>query len=164
MCQEKEGEQVIKCFITASKLNKQSFTLVELIIVVIIVGILASLGLTQYNLVVERSRTTEAKARIGVMRNLACAYYFEHGSFDALQGDDVGAESGCNANSYYWFRLGTPGSDYIRLVAERCTSGGKPPNASLKYYYFLQYYPGTGQSKWCCFDADNAACFGLPHC
>ncbi|MDD5130223.1 MAG: prepilin-type N-terminal cleavage/methylation domain-containing protein, partial [Candidatus Omnitrophica bacterium] len=44
---------------------KKGFTLVELIIVVIIVGILASIGLTQYNKVVEKSRAAEARMILG---------------------------------------------------------------------------------------------------
>ena len=50
---------------------KKAFTLIEIIIVIIIVGILAALGISQYSIIVERGRITEAKTRLGTMRQLA---------------------------------------------------------------------------------------------
>jgi Tfp pilus assembly protein PilE len=136
--------------------------LVELIIVIIIVGILASLGLTQYNLVVEKSRTAEAKVRIGTMRNFAYQYYLENGSLDGMERADVGVDNTCSSTDFYRYDVSNT-SSYANLVAARCTSGGKAPNASKLYFYYLVYYPGTGQSSWHCYYAvDNSPCFGLP--
>lgn len=46
---------------------KKGFTLLELIVVIIIIGILATLGFTQYTKVVEKGRTAEAKSVLGRM-------------------------------------------------------------------------------------------------
>ena len=62
----------------------RSFTLLELIIVIIIIGILAVLGFTQYGRMVERSRGAEAKAILGDIRKLAYAYRMEHGNLGGL--------------------------------------------------------------------------------
>jgi prepilin-type N-terminal cleavage/methylation domain-containing protein len=140
----------------------KSFTLVELIIVVIIVGILASLGLTQYNLVVEKSRLAEAKIRLGTMRHLAYEYYLNGGALASIQDSDVDGYRSCTTNSYYQYFVGSSSSAYVRLQCLRCTSGGKVPNASRAYYFTLQFYPATGQSDWHCRYADDASsCFGL---
>jgi Tfp pilus assembly protein PilE len=138
--------------------------LVELIIVIIIVGILASLGLTQYNEVVEKSRTTEAKVRIGTMRTFVYQYYLENGSLDELTSADVGADNTCHSTDYYRYHVGNEStSTYARLGAARCTSGGKAPNVSKWYYFYLIYYPATGQSNWHCYYADDGSpCFGMP--
>jgi len=142
----------------------RSFTLVELIIVVIIVGILASLGLTQYNLVVEKSRLAEAKVRIGTMRQLAYSYYLENGTVTGMQDADVGADNTCSSTGFYAYDRANHGSGtYARLGATRCTSGGKTPNASKQYYYYMHFWPGTGQIIWSChYTDDNSSCFGLP--
>jgi prepilin-type N-terminal cleavage/methylation domain-containing protein len=145
-------------------LNKiRSFTLVELIIVVIIVGILASLGLTQYSLVVEKARLAEAKTHIGVMRNLAYEYYLNNGDMSAITSADVGAENTCVSTDFYRYGVGSKASTWANLVAVRCSNGGKAPNAtaSLQYVYYLRFYPGTGQNDWHCYYPDNSPCFGL---
>ena len=49
--------------------RKKGFTLLEIIIVVIIVGVLASLALPRLFSTVEYSRSTEALAAIGSMRS-----------------------------------------------------------------------------------------------
>lgn len=53
-------------------MNK-GFTLLELIIVIIIVGILATLGFVQYASVIERGRFAEARANLGTLRQLQVA-------------------------------------------------------------------------------------------
>jgi prepilin-type N-terminal cleavage/methylation domain-containing protein len=139
----------------------KSFTLVELIIVVIIVGILASLGLTQYSLVVEKARLAEAKVRIGVMRNLAYEYYLNNGVMTGIQNADLGVDGNCSTSSYYKYWI-NPWATGLNLAAQRCTSGGKAPNASRGYTFFMGYYPGTGQSTWDCYYDDTlTSCFGL---
>jgi type IV pilus assembly protein PilA len=146
------------------KLNSsnKSFTLVELIIVVIIVGILAAVGLTQYNLVIEKMRTAEAKTRIGVMRNLAYQYYQENGTVVGIQDADVGVVgSDCSSTDFYRYWV-YEGGGAFGLVALRCTSDGKTPNATRAYTYFMHFYPATGQTDWHCYYVDDVSpCFGL---
>ena len=151
-----------RSFITTTNHSNKSFTLVELIIVVIIVGILASLGLTQYSLMVEKSRTAEAKVRIGVMRQLAHEYYFNNGVMTSMQNADAGVDRTCTSDNFYNYWV-SPTAAYVSLVADRCTSGGKSPNVSRTYRFQMVYYPATGDSTWYCrYMNDNSPCFGLP--
>jgi prepilin-type N-terminal cleavage/methylation domain-containing protein len=130
--------------------TEQAFTLVELIIVVIIVGILASLGLTQYNMTVEKSRTAEAKVRVGVMRNLAYEYYLEKGTLATITNADVDGTS-CSSNSYYSYGVYGAASVSVRLDAYRCTSGGKQPNATRPYQMGYRFYADNSASDyWFC--------------
>jgi prepilin-type N-terminal cleavage/methylation domain-containing protein len=141
----------------------KSFTLVELIIVVIIVGILASLGLTQYSQIVEKSRLAEAKVRIGVMRNLAYEYYLNGGDMSTMTNVDVGEGGSCTTANFYRYWISSWNSTEVNLVADRCTSGGKAPDTSRRYLFFLEFYPSTGSSRWHCYYTDNTSpCFGFP--
>jgi prepilin-type N-terminal cleavage/methylation domain-containing protein len=126
----------------------RSFTLVELIIVVIIVGILASLGLTQYSALVEKSRLAEAKVRLGVMRNLAYEYYLNNGNMSAITNADVGVTNTCTSTDFYRYYIVDVAAASLNMIAFRCTSGGKAPNASTAYYYYMHYVPSTGESRW----------------
>ena len=143
--------------------NKRAFTLVELIIVVIIVGILASLGLTQYNLMVEKSRLAEAKVRIGVMRDLAYSYYLENGTLTGMENAHVGVDNTCSSSDFFAYTVSLNDGVSANLSAWRCTSGGKSPNVSREYRFRLSFYPATGQSVWHCYYAnDGSPCFGFP--
>jgi len=101
--------------------------------------------MTQYTLIVEKARTAEARVRIGVMRQLAYQYYLENGSLTGIQYADVGVDNTCASTDFYRYYVNNY-TTYANLAAYRCTSGGKTPNASRAYYYYLQFYPGTGQS------------------
>ncbi|MFA5304716.1 MAG: prepilin-type N-terminal cleavage/methylation domain-containing protein [Candidatus Omnitrophota bacterium] len=57
---------------------KKGFTLMELIIVVIIIGILAMIGLPQFFNVAERGRSSEAASILGAIRSAQLRYYAEH--------------------------------------------------------------------------------------
>ena len=145
------------------KSSSRSFTLIELIVVIIIVGILAAIGISQYSNLVEKSRLAEAKVHIGVMRNLAYQYYLEKGSLITMQYADVGDNNTCASTDFYryWIDYFGPG---VNLEAVRCTSGGKTPNASRGYIYYMHYYPGAVQSDWHCYYTDDSSpCFGLPN-
>ena len=80
-----------------------------------------------------------------------------------MQNADVGVDSICASTDFYAYWINNGGT-WVNLVATRCTSGGKTPNASRAYYYYLQFYPGTGQSVWHChYNDDSSPCFGLPY-
>ncbi len=56
-------------------MNKNGFTLIEVLTVVIIIGILTSIALPMYTRAIERSRATEAMANIKAMNDSIYAYY-----------------------------------------------------------------------------------------
>ena len=143
---------------------KRGFTLIELIIVIIIVGILAAVGISQYSLTVEKGRITEAKVRIGVMRQLAHEYWLNNQDMTNMQYNDVdiGVDNSCSSTGFYRYYPGSLTSTAVSLGAARCTSDGKTPNASRGYHYYLRYEPGSGWSQWhCYYDNDGSGCFGL---
>ena len=103
---------------------RKGFTLVELIIVIIIVGILASIGLTQYNKVVEKSRAAEARMILGTLRSAEIAEFNENGAYVTVANLGVGAPDGaCSTTHFFSYACATATGT---CTATRCTTGGKP--------------------------------------
>ncbi len=61
--------------------GNKGFTLVELMIVVIIVGILAAVAIPMYQGATERAKASEAVAALGTIRGAMRVYYAEHGTY-----------------------------------------------------------------------------------
>lgn len=74
-----------------AKGNKKTrgFTLVELMIVVIIVGILAAAAVPIYRFAVRKAYMSEAKAALGTIRAAELVYHAEHATFLAVAKGDI---------------------------------------------------------------------------
>jgi prepilin-type N-terminal cleavage/methylation domain-containing protein len=133
---------------------KKGFTLLELLIVIIIVGVMATLGLTQYTAVVERSRGAEARQILGQLRSVCAALYMESNNVSLCTIGNLGLGDGGNgtipglncAQSHFFNYSAVPAiPDGMNLTARRCSAGGKNPqhapqgNVSL----IVDYHNGT---------------------
>ncbi len=82
--------------------NKSGFTLLEIIIVIIIIGILASLAMPKFFKTVEYSRATEALGSLGAIRRAMDICYQPTrdftpcNGFSALSVEDPGAMAGAH--------------------------------------------------------------------
>lgn len=102
-------------------LLRKGFTLLEVLIVVIIIGILATIALPQYVSTIEKARSAEATSNIGALRNSMDRYWYDQVSqpvFANLPGNDIS-----------YLDIDNPNSDTSRLfdyaIADTSTSTAK---------------------------------------
>lgn len=123
-----------------------AFTLLELIIVIMIIGVLATLGVRQYNTTIEKSRYAEARQILGALRKAQKAYYLQYGAYYSATyyggtileslGIDPPPGATCLPSHYFHYYIRPA---YLAAVAVRCTSGGKYPDAASACEIDLQY-------------------------
>lgn len=108
--------------------GKVGFTLLELIVVIIIIGILATVGFVQYTSIIEKGRKTEARANLGTLRQLEVAYFQDPssgGSYADLSSLATGLPAACTADYYFQYSCASATGS---CTADRCNAGGKSPN------------------------------------
>ena len=139
-------------------MKKKAFTLLELVVVILIIGVLATLGFTQYGRMVEKARGAEARMIIGDIRNLAIAYRLQYGSITGLLDADVGIGQAsdqipwfCRSSHYFWYTVGNGNAvdPVVYISAYRCSANGKAPQGpSGTNYLRLQVNLTTGADTW----------------
>jgi len=136
---------------------KAGFTLIELMIVIIIIGVLATIGIVQYKATVEKSRGAEAKGVMGYLRGQCAAKYMETGDTSDCTttvlnlGSTLGTSiptSSCLATNYFKYSVtaGTP--DRMVFTATRCTTGGKTPQGKTAATVNLTTNYTAGTDTW----------------
>lgn len=66
------------------KRNQQGFTIVELLIVIVVIGILAALVITTFTGIQQRARDTERETDIKAIHGQVEAYYAQNGRYPTL--------------------------------------------------------------------------------
>jgi prepilin-type N-terminal cleavage/methylation domain-containing protein len=66
--------------------NDRGFTLIELMVVVIIVGVLAAVAIPLYTGYIKNARTSEGVARVGAIMTAAKAYHQQNSAWPASDG------------------------------------------------------------------------------
>ena len=101
---------------------RQGFTLLELLMVVIILGILATLAVPQYIKQVERSRMSEAVSMLGQIRNSEIRYRAETqnwtGVLTALDFDPLDVMG----NAYFTYSVAIGGTGFIASAVRNASS------------------------------------------
>lgn len=100
---------------------KKGFTLVELVIVIVIVGILSIVAVPIYRGYVRQSMATEAKALLGTINTAQRIYYNEHADFYATGETSFCEELDVDSRSNKYFKTFAIGKDSGRWYA--ITSG-----------------------------------------
>ncbi len=132
---------------------RNAFTLIELIIVIIVVGILAALGINQYSKMVERGRGAELRRTLGDLQKAGYAYYLENGTCTGVTDADFGIGTGqipnsCVPTHYFNYGADCNGGTVIRTWGYRCSVGGKPPQIYQTCYKQLNVNAVTGAQTW----------------
>ena len=107
--------------------NKSGFTLLEILVVIIIVGVLASVAMPQLFRNVERSRATEALASLGATKRAieGCAMQVNNvfttcNTYAAIGMSDPSYVAATNASAHFAYAITTAATSFS-IVATRNT-------------------------------------------
>lgn len=103
--------------------SSEGFTLVELLIVVVILGILAAVAIPQYNRTKEEAYVATVKRDLGNAMTEAEAYFAQHGDYDMsaadfLTSEDVSVDAVVNAS--------TPAALCVQMSHSKLSSDDNP--------------------------------------
>ncbi|MFA5388248.1 MAG: type IV pilin protein [Candidatus Omnitrophota bacterium] len=99
-------------------MNRKGFTLVEVLIVVIIIGILASIGIPQFAASIEKAKGGEARAGLGHIQTGEKVYFAENEFYT-----NNSADLDITLTQKFWsFGISTPTS--VTYTATATRSGG----------------------------------------
>lgn len=111
--------------------NKSGFTLLEILVVIIIVGVLASVAMPQLFRNVERSRATEALASLGAAKRSieACAMQFNNvfttcNSFANIGMQDPSYNAATNASAHFGYGIVVAANSFTITATRNTVDNG----------------------------------------
>jgi prepilin-type N-terminal cleavage/methylation domain-containing protein len=143
-------------------MNKKGFTLLEIMLVVIIVGVLSALALPRMFMVIERARLAEGVAIAGRLRRAMNEHYHLHGDWPNLGNSGVAASSipgldvGYDETEYFYnIRV------YNRTYHGRHLIGELYRRPNPDYTYHIHIY----EDGYECSSSPSSTCskFGMTH-
>jgi general secretion pathway protein G len=118
---------------------KRGFTLIELLVVIVVIGILATLIISNFSSARERARDTKRKNDLREMKTALRLYYNDFQTYPAASGGRI---QGCGANgtsNCAWGSAFTAGSSqYMKVLPT------DPLNVSPNVYTYAQTNSGEG--------------------
>jgi prepilin-type N-terminal cleavage/methylation domain-containing protein len=146
--------------------KNQGFTITELMITVVIIGVLATLAIPSFTSYIYKARVTEASTFLGEIKQRQEAYRSEFGQYCAVNGDDWGTYNPSTipgidpevwTNTAAWQQLGASPDGPIRFqyAAVAGSPGDSAPsntNLDVNDYWFAARAQGD-------LDEDNTTFF-----
>ncbi len=100
-------------------MQKRGFTLLEILVVIIIIGILATLALPQYMKTTRKARAGEAVSNIGSLRGALIRYYQEYDNFPAAGISALDIENpGTRKGAYFDYSFGGTSPEDMTITAD----------------------------------------------
>lgn len=90
------------------------FTIIEIIIVIVIIGVLASVAMPSYNSSVERTKSAEGIQVLMAIRDAQEIYFFENGSY--YTGNDINGNLDVTINALDNFNMPTAPNPAVGVV------------------------------------------------
>lgn len=123
----------------------KGFTIVELLIVIVVIAILASISVVAYNGIQQRARDSQRFSDFSLMQKALTMYYADNGAYPKC-GTSTGSRGGCA-----W-------SDVASKLVPKCIS--KLPNdpinvGPVNVYYYAWGYEATGPMSHGSTDSDQ---------
>jgi type IV pilus assembly protein PilE len=117
------------------------FTLIELMIVVAVVAILASIAFPAYNGYIQRSKIAEATSSLSELRLRAEKYFADNRTYQNAGGTDVGFVEAMNGTRYFDYDCTTSSANTFT-----CTATGKATQGMTGFTYTINESNARGSS------------------
>lgn len=127
--------------------NTRGFTIVELLIVIVVIGILAAITVVAYNGIQNRARNTERQTDIQAIHKALEMYYIDHGNYPKQ-----GGVAGMDMVNYPVDALKLPRNAIITPDAATGTQNSiretQYGNGMLTSHYGYRALTATGEACW----------------